>query len=55
MIEFVSDGYLIDRFVALEEVVADLERLTVDLSIEIVGRKKAGDLGDRHAVDKDRS
>ena len=55
MIELVCDGYLVDRFVALEEVVTDLERLAVDLSIEIVGRKKACDLGDRHTVYQNRS
>ena len=55
MIELVGDSYLVDCFVTLEEVVADLERLAIDLSVEIIDRKKACDLSNRHAVDEDRS
>ena len=49
------DRDLVYRLVAFEQVVANLKALAINFPIEIVRRKEACDLGDRHAVDQDRT
>jgi hypothetical protein len=48
-----GDRDLVDRLIALKEVVARLETLAIDLAIKIISRKIARDLGDRMAVNQD--
>jgi hypothetical protein len=51
--QFMGDRDLVDRLIALKEVVARLETLAIDLAIKIISRKIARDLGDRMAVNQD--
>ena len=51
--QFMGDRDLVDRLIALKEVVARLETLAIDLAIKIMSRKIARDLGDRMAVNQD--
>ena len=48
-----GDGDLVNRIVSLEQIVAGLEAMTLDLAVEVVSLKIACDLGERQAINPD--